>query len=478
MKLRLGVPIVAALVGLLGFTPAASASHVGAGNFSSCCNPCDDAQGVFSSAWRLFKPRYQLVFDTVLEKRWHTTYQTVNETVLKDVKKTCYREETRTCYKPCTETVCKTVQETVMKPVYSTNYRNCEFTITKPVTRTVCKEVEETKFKPVYETAYKECKYTTCKKVPVQCERECSYTVCKPVCEVENRTVCGQICKNICEDHVKECVSYVCKPVCETTMKECAYTVRKHVVEECMKEVRCTEWRTEVQHCEREVTRTVKKPVTEMRTISKLVGEWCTEEYTVPGRKMVKWVREQECEFDPCTCKCVCKPGKWTKCETQCPDQVCSRRVYRTRTICCEVPVTKNVKECIVEKVPYTVCKKVPVTVCKQVPVKVSKVVCETCTKQVPVTTTRMVSEKVVKSVPYTTRRVAHGAYVDSKDGMGYADPGEGRSFVEGAKYQKVVTTTRLTQCTRTFRKPARRWFPTRPAAWFLAPRRRQYHAR
>jgi len=110
MKLRLGVPIVAALVGLLGFTPAASASHVGAGNFSSCCNPCDDAQGVFSSACRLFKPRYQLVFDTVLEKRWHTTYQTVNETVLKDVKKTCYREETRTCYKPCTETVCKTVQ--------------------------------------------------------------------------------------------------------------------------------------------------------------------------------------------------------------------------------------------------------------------------------------------------------------------------------------------------------------------------------
>jgi hypothetical protein len=226
-------------------------------------------------------------------------------------------------------------------------------------------------------------------------------------------------------------------------MKECTYTVRKHVVEECMKEVRCTEWRTEVQHCEREVTRTVKKPVTEMRTISKVVGEWCTEEYTVPGRKMVKWVREQECEFDPCTCKCVCKPGKWTKCETQCPDQVCSRRVYRTRTICCEVPVTKNVKECIVEKVPYTVCKKVPVTVCKQVPVKVSKVVCETCTKQVPVTTTRMVTEKVVKSVPYTTRRVAHGAYVDSKDGMGYADPGEGRSFVEGAKYQKVVTTTR-----------------------------------
>jgi hypothetical protein len=229
--------------------------------------------------------------------------------------------------------------------------------------------------------------------------------------------------------------------------------VRRHVVEESVKEVRCTEWRTEVQQCEREVRRTVRTPVTETRVISKLVGEWTTEEYTVPGRKVVKWVREQECEFDPCTCRNICKPGKWVKCESQCPDQVCSRRVFRTRTICCEVPVTKIVKECVVDKVPYTVCKKVPVTVCKQVPVKVCKVVCETCTKQVPVTKTRMVTEKVVKQVPYTTTRLARGAYVDPADGHGYADPGEGRSFVEGAQYQKTVSTTRKRMVTETLTK-------------------------
>jgi hypothetical protein len=137
-----------------------------------------------------------------------------------------------------------------------------------------------------------------------------------------------------------------------------------------------------------------------MRTISKVVGEWCTEEYTVPGRKMVKWVREQECEFDPCTCKCVCKPGKWTKCETQCPEQVCSRRVYRTRTICCEVPVTKNEKECIVEKVPYTVCSMEPCTINKTVSEKVTKMVPHTVTVKVPYTVCEQVPVTTCKRVP------------------------------------------------------------------------------
>ena len=46
--------------------------------------------------------------------------------------------------------------------------------------------------------------------------------------------------------------------------------------------------------------------------------------------------------------------------------------------MCETVPCTTYVKECVIEKVPYTVCKKVPYTVVKQVPYTVTRMVRET----------------------------------------------------------------------------------------------------
>ena len=113
MRMRLGVPLLAAFAGLLGAVQPAAASHCGAANYSGCSQPCADAQCCFAANQQQCRTCYQLVYDKVLETRWHTCYQTVQETVMKPVTKTCYREEVKTVYKPCHQTCYKTVQQTV-----------------------------------------------------------------------------------------------------------------------------------------------------------------------------------------------------------------------------------------------------------------------------------------------------------------------------------------------------------------------------
>src|SRR3954471_22070015 len=105
MRMRLGAPLLVALVGLLGAVQQAAASHCcGAATYSACPESCCDAQCCFTPCQQQCRTCYKLVYDTVLEKRWHTCYQTVQETVMKQVCKTCYREECKTCFKPCYET--------------------------------------------------------------------------------------------------------------------------------------------------------------------------------------------------------------------------------------------------------------------------------------------------------------------------------------------------------------------------------------
>src|SRR5205807_2051819 len=148
MRIRLAAPLLAAAA-LFGGIRSAAASHCGADGYGCCPEPCCDAQSCFPTCQQECKPSYKLVWDTVMEKRWHTCYHTVHETVMKPVCKTCYREECKTCYKTCHETCYHEVCETVCKP--------CQKTCYKEVCETVCK--------PCYETCYKPVCYTVCKKV-------------------------------------------------------------------------------------------------------------------------------------------------------------------------------------------------------------------------------------------------------------------------------------------------------------------------
>ena len=76
MKMRKGAPLLFALATLLSMVPVASASHCGAVSYA-CCDGCGDAQGCFSACQQQNRVCYKLVYDTVMEKRWHTCYKTV-----------------------------------------------------------------------------------------------------------------------------------------------------------------------------------------------------------------------------------------------------------------------------------------------------------------------------------------------------------------------------------------------------------------
>src|SRR5438105_1436568 len=101
MRMHLRAVLLAALVGPLGAVQPAVAAHCGAAKYDCCPEPCCDAQCCYTSCQQQCRTCYKLVYDKVLEKRWHTCYQNIQETVMKQVCKTCYREECKTCYKSC-----------------------------------------------------------------------------------------------------------------------------------------------------------------------------------------------------------------------------------------------------------------------------------------------------------------------------------------------------------------------------------------
>src|SRR5438128_151020 len=82
MRIRLVVPLLSALVALFAAMPA-SANDCGAANAAGAANACDACS--YPAYKMRTRTKYQLVYDTVVEKRWHTCYQTVEETQMKPV---------------------------------------------------------------------------------------------------------------------------------------------------------------------------------------------------------------------------------------------------------------------------------------------------------------------------------------------------------------------------------------------------------
>src|SRR6478752_5787896 len=87
MRMRLGATLLVAMASLLTAGSQARATHCGASGFSNCCDSSCDAQCSYSSCAQQNRVCYKLVYDTVVEKRWHTCYKNVCETVMKPVTK-------------------------------------------------------------------------------------------------------------------------------------------------------------------------------------------------------------------------------------------------------------------------------------------------------------------------------------------------------------------------------------------------------
>ena len=66
MRMRLGVPLLAAVAGLLGAVQSADAGHCGA---ASCTPSCCNNQCCFTSCFQRCRPSYKLCYDKVLERR-------------------------------------------------------------------------------------------------------------------------------------------------------------------------------------------------------------------------------------------------------------------------------------------------------------------------------------------------------------------------------------------------------------------------
>ena len=417
---RLGA-LLLVIAGMLLCSPSAKASHCGAGSYSACSEDCGDPCS-FSRVCMVFRPKYQLVWDTVIEKRWQTCYQTVTETVLKDVQRTCWQTEERVCTRPRTRTICKTVEECYLQPVRTTCYKECEYTVQRPITRTIQKPVTDVCNYPVTEVRYRDCEYTICRKIPETVLKEVRQVRHRPVCEVNTRVISGQVPKCVREQEIKEVCETRCVPVCETVIKECQYVVCRKVCEEVLKDVVCSETRTEVETRFKKVCRTEKVPVTCCKTVERKHLEWVTEQYCVPGKRIVTWKRDPAnfC-FDPCTMKGACDPGRLVKCETQCPDEIRCRRVPRIVTCCEVVPVTRYERHVIEEEVPYTVCRMEQRTKTRMVNCKFTEMVEETKTRQIPYTVcnmvprsrTRVVKEKVCEMVSYTVKVPVPVTYTD-----------------------------------------------------------------
>ncbi len=499
MKMRKGAPLLFALATLLSAVPVASASTCGAVSYA-CCDGCGDAQNCFSVCQQQNRVCYRLVYDNVMEKRWHTCYKT--ECYTNQVTKTCFREECQTRFREC----------------HVTRYKDVMVECCKQVQRTCWKEIQCTECRPCIEHCVKDVECCVRRCVPKCCEKECCYTVCVPKYEQHCHVHCGQVQKQICEQHCKECCHTVCREVCETRHREVCCQVSKCVEECCMKQV-CVPCCHEVQEtCWKTCTKRICEPCTTYKTVTRRVVE-CVEEPCTPlfpglrglfnglGNRSVGC--ETGCGNNACgnacsdaCCRNTCDPccdraGRFLDrfragfhggdcCDPCATSNVCcnscalvpTRKVWKVRNVCEQVACTTNVTRVVCEKVPYTVCKKVVTNEIKNVPYTVRRNVrgayvddkgcafecdgpgrtfkeCAVARKLIPYNVSHMVSTVEKTMVPYTTSRCARGAYVDEK-GEGFACEGPGRHFQEGSSYKiaKTYTTCCMVQETRVKKVP------------------------
>ncbi len=487
MKMRKRAPLLFALIALLGAAQAASASHCGAARFSIFRNTGCDAQNCFSSCQQQNRVTYKLVYDTVEEKRWHTSYKNETITVNKQVSRVCYKDECRTMYKECKVTKCREEMQECSRPVRRTLYKDVQHTECKPVVETCIKEVE--------------CVVRRC--VPKVCEKNCHYTVCKPVYEQHCHTKNCHVTKQICEQRVKECCRNVCREVCETRFREHCGQVTK-CIEECrVKQICVPSCKTVTETAYRNCVKRICEPCTTMKTVTRRTIE-CVEVPADPCRvgglsgvgpfrglfggighgdkgctdstACASTTGKADPCFDPCACKTfhlfnrgghglgngllldkACGPTR-----SACAPMPTTRKVWRVKCITEQVPCTTMVTRTVTEKVPYTVSRKITTNETRNVSYTVRRIArgayvdaagaghdCDgpgrsfkegaIARKSVPYTVRKLVRTVEKTQVPYTVSRSATGAYADAK-GDTHGSDGPGRSFKEGASF-KVVTT-------------------------------------
>ncbi len=384
------------------------------------------------------KVRHKLVYDTVMEKRFHTCYKTVTETSTKQVCRTCYKEECRTEMRPCTRTFLKDVVETRR--------------VSRP--EDVHEESAVHLLQAGLSVLHEELRVRHLQAGPrACCEKECIQTVCKQVCDPHCRATTESRSRS-----ARRTTRIAARPSASRSLRDAlprryappsAEVPRGVLLRQGLRHLLPRRLRSVLQ----DLPRNADATVCSMKCVTKKCGlHPGLQSVVIPGKCVTTYVDQCEQVVDPCCCKttCCCKKVPVTCKE---PDTTCQKKVYREKCVTEQVPCTTYVSKTVIcEKVPYTVTRKESFTCTKDVPYTTSRTIRSACRRCLGLCVSNA-TDRVG-----TSRSALHRPQADPmqrvEDGDQSGHTGS-RPHVTAAAFAAAMSPVRLHPPLRRLRRPA-----------------------
>ncbi len=259
------------------------------------------------------------------------------------------------------------------------------------VAQTEMQEHEVTQYETVWdeETRYRE--RTVSRIVPETSVRTEKYLVSKPVWDTIEKDTSYDIVRYVTETSEREEIQTVSKPVTQIQEREIVETVSRPVTTTVMQQKEYT----------------VNKPCTTMQVQTQDQGQYVTQYTPLPQKKYTRltWQRMEE-YVDPATGVTRTRlPGLyWT--ELTGPQNYKENKVWQSRYVQTEVPITTYIPEKVVENVPVEVTTYQKEEIVRKEQVPVTSMVQEQQVKKIPVTTYKPVREHIVQKTPVRVYRL------------------------------------------------------------------------
>ena len=439
MRMRLGAPLLVAVVGLLGAVQTAAAAHCGAASYGCCPQPCCDAQCCF--------PRLPAAVQDLLQAGLrHRPGEALahllpdgpgdrHEAGLQDLlPRTSARPATRPCYADllqgrATYTVCKPCYKTVLQG--SVRDRSASRS-TRPATRSATTP------------SARRCRSAARRSAATPSASRC--------CETHCHKACHQVCKSSLRAALQGVLLHglqaglrdllqgrllhdlqagAARPATRTSA---ARPATRDVRETCYKDVR------------QDGLQAGARPEDRQQEVRR-VG--APRQYCVPGKTKHRLAADAatSAASTPAPARRTHKKGHWQRLHDAVP-----RRDLHPQGL--EDPhglrdgALHDLRQgdASARRCPYTVCKKVPLHRRQEGALHgLHDGAARPSSRRCPYTVTRTVTEVVKKQVPYTVTRCCRGAWVDASGvrpsgngcgngGAAYDCDGPGRTFVEGAQ--------------------------------------------
>ena len=289
MRMCLGAPLAAILVGLLGVVQSASASHFGAAGYDGCARsraamPSPASRPVSSSA-HLLQAGLRHGPGEALAHLLPDGAGNRHEAGLQDLLPRRVQDLLQELSpRPATKTSPGSLPDgRSPRPAG----KDCEYTVCKPCYKTCYKEVCETVCKPVLRDLLQG--------VPLHDLQEGAGVLREGSllhrlqAGVRSRTATSPATRSastICEQHCRECCETVCKPVCETCYKDvCCDDLQAGLRDLHTRRSAARPTRNCVETCYKDVCKTICKPVCTTKTVAEEVRRMGDRAVLRPGHE-------------------------------------------------------------------------------------------------------------------------------------------------------------------------------------------------